>query len=377
MTVIAAPTTAHVAPVSSVFTPEENIGALVQAAKEAAEETKASKAGGEEATEDQPSDGTATADDKSDEQKPSSEDATGSAVSVDELRELAKTGKFEDLIAKLGIDPKGIKVPASRFAEFRIAQQRERQKIAQQSEALRAREADVQAKIADIKKQFEPLFNARQAYESGDVRGALQTAFGDDFDAIVRRAIEQQAGKDPELIALKRREEQREKEAQKRAHEEQTRAAEAARVKAETAYVERLGGELATDTDPLVAKAAKKPDFVRAVYQAQLIRYNGGKGVELTPTEAAQEVLKTIRDAHLSWSEVFGPAGGDSAESTDRGGKSPSITSPTGKASEGPAKRKGVSPMLTGTAPQKPVESMDPDELIRHFGKIMDAQSKA
>jgi hypothetical protein len=355
----------------SMFTPELNISDLVKASKAAQAETEGNSAEAIEGNPKEPAEG-----EKTKGEKPNPAAAPVVEVKVEDLQKLAKDGKIEDVLRKLGIDPDGLNIPANRFAEFRQMEKIERRKTDVARQQLAKDRSEVDSLIAKTLADHDGFAKARASYEKGDVLSALKHAFGDDFDRVVERAIKQQAGKDPELIALQRREELRDKQDQERQEAAKRAAFERAQSANVARYLEQVGAELVDSEDALIAKAASRPQFINAVYQAQLIRFQQ-TGVEISPDDAAKQVIKTIQEAHLGWSEVFGSSGGDlkSPVSTDRAGKKPSITDPAGIS---PAKgaRKGVSASRANVTPQKAPEEMSESELMDHFKALMAAETE-
>ena len=286
---------------------------------------------------------------------------------VKNLQTLAKDGKYKEVLEALGIEVDGAKIPSDRFAKFRKLQKEERGKLEARATAIAEKEAKVNQQITTVLKDYEGLAKAKRAWDDGDVVGAIEAAFGEDLESISDRALKQKLASDPELHKLKRKLEAKEKAEQEQA--EQARQQQAQRVKSqqELQYLQTLGTELQAAEDSTIAKAAKIPSFVRSVMNAQLHVYRT-QGVELSADDAAADVLKTIRDAHLSWSEVFGPSGSASTENTVATGKQSLITDRTGKSSEKP-KTRGVSQVRATASPAVPDSALSSEDLLAKYKK--------
>jgi hypothetical protein len=288
---------------------------------------------------------------------------------VRNLQKLAKNGQYKEVLEALGIEVDGTKVPSDRFAKFRRMQKAEKDKLEARDKQVTARESAVQQKIQAVLKDYDGLSKAKRAWDDGDVVGAIEAAFGESLENISDRAMKQKLASDPELFKLKHKleaKEQAEKQAQEAA---QKAAAQREQAQQEARYIDTLQAALEESDDRIIAKASKRPDFKRTVFNAQMHAYRT-EGVELSPDEAASRVMQTIREAHLSWSEVFGPSGSVSTVSTVEAGTSPLITNRAGKSPEKPRSPKGVSPVRAAATPEKPASDLSEEELLAKYKKI-------
>lgn len=294
---------------------------------------------------------------------------------VKSLQTLAKDGKYKEVLEALGIEVDGTKLPSDRFAKFRKLQKEEKAKLETRAAQIADKEAKVNQQIQTVLKDYEGLAKAKRAWDEGDIVGAIEAAFGEDLESISDRALKQKLAADPELHKLKRKLEAKEKAEQEAQQAAQQAAARRVQAQQEAAYIETLSQTLQATDDPLIAKASKKPDFVRAVFNAQMHTYKT-EGLELSADEAAAEVMKTIREAHLSWSEVFGPSTSVSSASTDETGKQSLITSQVGKSPEKQRAPKGVSQVRAAAAtPDKPDSALTEEELLNKYKKIWARES--
>jgi hypothetical protein len=92
---------------------------------------------------------------------------------VEALYALAKEGKFDELLKALEIDPKGLEVPSSRYAEFRRLQKSEREKTEKHRQSVLSYEAQVKGKVDAVLRDFAPFVKAKEAWDAGDVVGAI------------------------------------------------------------------------------------------------------------------------------------------------------------------------------------------------------------
>jgi hypothetical protein len=280
---------------------------------------------------------------------------------VKELQKLAKDGKYKEVLEALGIEVEGTKIPSDRFAKFRRMQKVEKEKLEARAKQVTQKEQAVNQQVAAVLRDYEGFSKAKRAWDDGDVVGAIEAAFGETLDAISDKALKQKLSSDPEVHKLRRRLETKEQEEKKAQEEAQRVAAQREQAKQEAAYIENLAESLQTIGDPTIAKASKKPDFVRAVFNAQMHAFHT-EGVELLPDEAAERVIKTLRDAHLSWSEVFGSSSA-SAENTDETGKQSLHTSQAGRSPESVRKQpKGVPLARAKVTPAPSLDDLPDDE---------------
>jgi hypothetical protein len=251
---------------------------------------------------------------------------------VSKLKAAAKDGNFEALLGELGINPDGLKVPSSRFAELRKQQKSIKEQAARDRAQIEGERTQIRTEVARFIEEHKPFAEARDHFKRGDLVRAMEAAFGLPFDKLQERALEQKLAASPEGVMAMTRLEQMERE---KALEKQ-RLDEQKRVERDIAEVSKYCQDLAAELksaaiDPIVRKAAERPDFPGAVYRAQRHAYQT-EGALLTSEEAAKRVLEVVRKAHADWASVFGTVRTDSAnsdqtatqsENTDRAGIAP------------------------------------------------------
>lgn len=371
----------------SAFTPEVNATEILERAKAAYglpinDDDSAASGGSSERT--------PAADDDKDKGKSKNKDkppavdkpAADKPLDAEALRSLAKDGKFTEILEQLGVDPEGLNIPSSRFAEFRKQQKKAEERIAAREDTLRKRDAEFQTVLSQALSQVEPLTRAKELYEKGDVVGALSKAFGDKFETVMDHALRQQSGKDPELISLRRKEEQREREAkEQREREAQHRSTAAQRAK-EAQYVSQLSEEFKTLGGGLEA-AAEIQGLSERVMRYQLDQYNAGKDVPETEQALRSVLTETAIENHNRVGKVLArlypekfrgvdaTGGAQASANTDRTGRTSSNTDPAGRSPELGKGRKGLPVSRVGATPTKRPEEMSREELIQHFSGIM------
>jgi hypothetical protein len=259
---------------------------------------------------------------------------TKQTIDVDKLKKLATDGQFEDVLRALGLDPAGIKVPSSRFAEFRQWEKQEKAKIHQASQRVLSEQAEVRSLAQQTVKQFEPFVSAKAAWDKGDVETAIKQAFGADIENFSELAVKQKLGQDPEVTQLKRWKEQQEAREAERIESEKKSQAEQFTQRQRNEYCAALKVEL-KQAEPVVAAAVETfDDFPTRVMQLQLEHYEK-TGEEMPAEEAGAKLLETVRSNVERWNKVFGvvapkPLSSDAAATqpldTARAGTSPAFT---------------------------------------------------
>jgi hypothetical protein len=290
--------------------------------------------------------------------KPAPKPETVKAPDVKALQALAKDGKYKEVLEALGIEVDGTKIPAARFAEFRKMQEKERGKLERRASEVTAKEQAVNQQIQTVLKDYEGFSKAKRAWDEGDVVGAIEAAFGESLDSISDKAMKQKLSSDPEVHRLKRKLELKERQEKELSDRQALEQQAQQRTAQETKYIESLQTALEESADPVIVKACKRKDFKQAVFNAQLHAYRT-EGVEITPDEAAERVIETIKEAHLSWSEVFGTTSGAPAENTVATGKASPITAPAGRSPEKPRAPKTVSQVKARATPDQSLDDLD------------------
>lgn len=237
-------------------------------------------------------------------------------------RALLDSGKFDEAFkAAFGedVDPRRYRIDSRSWASFRQEVRKEREKLGTMRQ-------QVETRAGELVKTYEPFAEAKRLYDSGDLAGMVRVITNGDMDAseFNRRLLHSQYSKDPEVEKL-RRELREEREA--RTAREQKAEQEAAEQQAQQArqqFVEQLTDELTGCEDPRVAKAAKRPAFVRQVFAVLQKHYDPQTGTTLPIPEAAEMVLEQVHSEHSFWSsEVFGAGQPQLSEIPNQGGTAP------------------------------------------------------
>ena len=289
------------------------------------------------------------------------EKPTKPAPKVEDLQALAKDGKYAEVLEALGIEVDGTRIPADRFAKFRKMQKQERDKLVAREAKIASYENEVRSVVNQVAEQYKPFAEAKKAWDSGDVVGAITAAFGVKSDEITDLIARQALAQDPELIKLKRQLEAKEKREQEEQSRRQAETQEAEKTRAVTQYVASVKSSLEGSDDPQLAKIAGVKDFPLHVYRAQLHYWNTEQR-EVSVEDAAREVLKIWRKDFELVRPIFAASGattvetdesGTETQSTDRAGKSPEKKRPTPK---------GVPLTRARSTPTVAVENLSDDE---------------
>jgi len=176
---------------------------------------------------------------------------------------------------------------------------------------LAAKEQEVQTLVQRTLKEFEPFHLGRQAFEAGDLEGALKHAFGvKDLADFQRKVIAQSLDRNPEVEAVKaelERERQERKQFEQRLQQEREQAEENREIQA---YVEQLGADLAASDDPKIAEYAKRPRFVQRVFEILRENYDPRTNTSVPVGHAAQAARDEVRALLSEWEHT----GGNSAQ---------------------------------------------------------------
>lgn len=250
--------------------------------------------------------------------------ADGGEVSIAKLEKLARDGKFEEILKHLKVDPNGIRIPSSRFAEFRVKERELRRREDQVKVDHIARDREFSNRLDAVQKTYGKFAEAQKLIDSGDVLGGIEAAFGS-FDAISEAALKQKLAIDPEVEKLKHRERQRERAEREQAEQRQREAAAQSETAEVNRYLGQVKAELGTSDNAIVQACCDDPEFVSAVYRAQKHEYQTTKKL-IDIHEAAEKVLDVVKQAHAKWATRFGSARADNPESSDQAAIEPENT---------------------------------------------------
>ena len=245
---------------------------------------------------------------------------------LEELRQLAISGEFDQLIQNLGVNPGALKVPDGRFR--RLKQITREQKSAR--EELAAREHQFAQHAQQLQTYYAPIHEAAQAIQDEDYDAALKALTGGKLDAMqfTELLARQLSSADPntrrELVKLRR-----EQEAQRREREQ---AAEQQRVFAEQQQAfaieqsrrdteAQVSQFIAESGDQDLAGLAQHPRFLGTMRER--IETAIHRGWEPNPSTMREEVVelarRTLLDLRKSTAILHGQSANTAATGQNRG----------------------------------------------------------
>lgn len=340
------------------FTPPENRRETIAKYEKAAEVTAEPKP-----EEPKPVETPATA------TEPAKTEPKTTAVDGAKYEALLKSGDFEGALKLAGIDTDGMKIPASRWAEFRKHEKETKERLRTAEASVLRKDAEVRALAADVAKKFEPFDLARKAWDSGDIESAIKHAFGADLESFSEMAVKHKLGQDPEVVALKRWKSEQEQAAKDRADAEAKALAEQTTAAQRREYCTALASELKTAGATFAAAVDAFPDLAERVMRIQLDAYNKS-GDELSAEDAAGQLIQNLRPFLEKWSKILGPMG---AEATPKPPSSVETaiesqdTDRTGKSSAN--ERRFVAKKKAQPAPPVPDSDLSEDEKLSRWKK--------
>jgi len=212
-------------------------------------------------------------------------DLTGLAV-PDDVREA--------LARKLG-------VKSDQWEKVRKYEKSVKQQFAQ-------KEQHVSQLVEQVRREYEPLVTARQAYQAGDYEAAFKAAFGEDIADFQRKAISQRISKNPEVEQVKALLERERQERLRDKQELELQRQKAAEEREVGRYMANLQTELTQSPDPTIAKYAERPRFIQRVFQIQAEHYNPTLDISIPINEAAEiardEILNLINEWEYTGSDT-------------------------------------------------------------------------
>jgi len=295
---------------------------------------------------------------------------TASAHSFEDLKAMASEGKFDEVWEALGFDPKGMAIPAQRFAEFRQLQKRHAAQQQHAQRQLASERAAIQQQLADAVAKFGPLEEARKALEAGDVVGALEAFAGEPLDKVTEKAMRQKLASDPRTSQLERElnELKREKKAQLEA--EQKATAERATQAQVSQYLGQVKDAFMAGEDPVFAVLAEgDPEFPQAVYRIQLAAAQK-EGVELSAEEAAHRLIAKVKPSAILWAKALGFV--QEADSSNRPAKQAANTARTGTSTGKPGTKSSTA---AKRATPKSEYEMTEQELLQHLQENLGSEN--
>jgi hypothetical protein len=222
----------------------------------------------------------------------------------------------EALAKKLGVGSK-------QWADFRRYQAEERGK----SKQLEHNAIELSQRL---RAEFDPMIQARKAYQGGDYPKAFELAFGEDINKFQRKAIHQHLSQDPEKTRLQQQidelrdelgKQRREPEGLSQSPEQQQRAA----LQREG---DRTYDKLTQSDDPEIAHFAKRAAFIRRVVELRGEHYDPQTRTTLPLNVAADMVRGEIKRSVSQW-RLEDPSGDGAqfSESPGLAGNEPARTS--------------------------------------------------
>lgn len=248
-----------------------------------------------------------------------------SAATLVKARQLAEKGDL-DAACKLafGKDASAFRLNSARWAEWRKSQDKAER-------AMAAREQRVQEAARELAKTYGPLKKARELYAAEDYEGALQSAFEVDLNTHQKKLISKFHGKNPEVEALKKQLAERDEREAKAREEAEQRQRQQTEQQQHQANVQAISQHLGGSNDEQLSMLAKKPRFVRHVYNEFLQRVDNGEPPSMLLVVACAEEIRDGLTAEFG--DIFTPRdlsesgrphpGGTNPESPHQAGKKP------------------------------------------------------
>lgn len=207
-----------------------------------------------------------------------------------QIRELADKGKLEEaFVAAFGKMPDEL-LTSKQWKAWRHENGKVAGKLAEAREQIDADRQIIQRAAAD----FAPLIEARKAWEAGDPEAAIKHAFGIEFNAFQKLALQKFHGTDPEKVALRRELaevrkliEDKDEQARKAQHQSSVEQARAA-------HRNQITEQLQASEDERFTSRADKKAFVDRVFKIQAAHYDKRTDTTLPILEAAE----------MAWDEI-------------------------------------------------------------------------
>lgn len=193
----------------------------------------------------------------------------------------------EALAKKLGVGSK-------QWADFRRFEAAERAKTKQF-------EANVVELSQRLQRDFQPLIDARKAYQAKDYPKAFELAFGEDINDFSRKAIHQKLSTDPEKVRLQQRLEELERKISAPPAQPQVDPAEQQRA-ALSRIADQTHRELTSQNeDPEIAFLGTKREFVQRVVEIRGEHYDPQTRTTIPLHVAADMARDELRRAQDEW----------------------------------------------------------------------------
>lgn len=281
-------------------------------------------------------------------------------------RQLLDEGDIDGaFLEAFGKKPGDLNINSKRWSEHHKAVRKDREKLQQQVEhanrQLYQERHNVQELLRAAREEvrpYQPFIEAKKLYDAGDIEGAIKTAFGDDATAFNKRLIRSAHGKNPEVEALKAELERDRAERLREREEYQRQMAARQQAEQEQANMAWVTENLASVEDYDYAGAAKRPAFVRRVYEVLVQHYDADTNTTL-PLNQAADIVRQEWEEHFGAS--FAPRGVPVSTTSVRGGSNPA------RQEAKPSRTLSQTGAAEASAPQRGAHGLSLDEHVRMF----------
>lgn len=257
---------------------------------------------------------------------PQPEEQPATPASLDEVRSLFSAGKMPEALEALGLDPAQYAANSKSFAALRHEKQKLEKRAAQANAQIAAKEQQLESKAQSLLEQVRPLYEAKQALESGDLDTFIKLATNGECDAaeFSRRLIFSKHSKDPHTERVERELRELRKQLEEKEQRERQQQEQMTQAQQREAYLAQMQDELTGSSDPRISKAATKPAFLQRVLAIQEEHYDPRARITLPFAQAADLALEQIYSEQFSnWSDVFETGSGPSPAVTVQGSPTP------------------------------------------------------
>lgn len=257
------------------------------------------------------------------ESEPAAELTAPSAALLVKARQLAESGDIDGAIKlALGKDAAAFRINSARWTEWHKQTAKVRKEIAQ-------RETEIRNAVQQLSDDYGPLVEARKLFAAEDYEGAFQKAFGLDLNSFQKKALAKYHGKNPEVEAVRKELQELREERAKLQREQEQQALQVQEQAQHRANTEAIATHLGGSNDEQLAALAKKPRFIRQVYNEFLQRVEHGEPPSMLLVAACAE---EIRDGLLGeFGDVFVPRGQSESGGPRRDGTNPGGPRQVGK----------------------------------------------
>lgn len=294
----------------------------------------------------------------------------GAELDVEQLKRFAKEGDAASVLKALGFD-KSEKVAAKHWADFRERSRKIKSELDARTQTVASKEQELQSLASTLEQRYSGFAEAKKLYDAGDLIGALQAAFGEqDIDKFASDVVKLKVSRDPEahrkLLALERKDKEREEQARKLAEQQAQQQAQQEHAQRERAYLQSMHGALAKTQPELIQRAEKTGKLgglLTAIMNIQKSEYEA-TGEELSHDEA----LERFSQHHSVWGSVLAKP--------DQSGSTTATPDQPGSTAERQGRRRAVSHQRARSAGGSRLEETYEQRLARYGNALGQALTR-